>query len=158
MKPASLEEHLSKITLDGNVLQWNSNKTEKEWKQRIRDRAKLAYTSFYSLIQKGINQVKDQLCNTGDTCIIFQKSQFVLIVNKKENKIVSIRDTSWDKPINDKPCKRAILFESEEHAKDIIDNVFFNSMDFDGYSLELTENILQLEVKTNCDCCLEINL
>jgi hypothetical protein len=154
----SLEEVLSEIILDNKILQWNENKTEDAWKDRIKKRTGLSTKNFFELIQLGINKVQKQICSTGDTCIIFQKSKFILIINKDKNKIVTIRDTSWDKPIGDKPCKRAIVFESEEHARDIINNVFLNEMDFEGYSLQCTDNILELEIKTNCNCCLEIDL
>jgi hypothetical protein len=51
-----------------------------------------------------------------------------------------------------------MIFENEEHIKDVIDNVNFNEVDFDGYSYYMTENILQLEVQLKCKCCLEIDI
>ena len=143
--------------LDNEVLSWNSNKTSQEWVKRIKDRTGYSTKDFIELIQIGIDKTKKDFCNTGDTCILFQRSQFILILNKKDKRIVIVRDAKWDKMINGS-CKRTMIFENEEHIKDVIDNVNFNEVDFDGYSYYMTENILQLEVQLKYECCLEIDI
>lgn len=154
-----LEESMNKIFYKEQELLWNINKTEKEWKARIKQRTGLSNTTFFQLLQLGINLKEKEFCNTGITCLMFQKSQFIVLIDIPNMKLITIRDAKWDKIVNpDKPCKRVMIFESEEHIKDIIENVNFNDVDFDGYSYFMTGESLMLEVQHNCDCCLSVDL
>ena len=154
-----LEESLNKIYYKKQELVWNQNKTEKEWKSRIKQRTGLSNNSFFQLLQLGINQKEKEFCKSGITCLMFQKSQFIVLIDAPNLRLVTIRDAKWDKIINpDKPCKRIMIFESEEHIKDIIENVNFNEVDFNGYSYYMTGEPLILEVQHNCDCCISIDL
>jgi hypothetical protein len=110
------------------------------------------------LLQHGIDKKFKDFCDEGDTCLMFQKSQFIVIINKKDLKIITVRDTQWDKPIGNKPCKRTMIFESDEQILDVIENVNFNNVDFNGYSYYMTGDTLMLEVEYTCKCCIQINL
>ena len=154
-----LEESLNKIYFKKQELCWNENKTEKEWKNRIKQRTGLSNATFFQLLQLGIKQKEKDFCQGGITCLMFQKSQFIVLIDVPNLRLVTIRDAKWDKIINpDKPCKRVMIFESEEHIKDIIENVNFNEVDFNGYSYYMTGEPLILEVQHNCDCCISIDL
>ena len=154
-----LNESLSKIYISNKELPWNPNKTEKEWKSRIKERTGLSNNTFFELLQLGVNLKEKEFCKSGITCLMFQKSQFIVLIDLPNNKIVTIRDTKWDKIINpEKPCKRIMIFESEEHARDIIENVNFNEVDFEGYSYYMTGDSLILEVQHKCECCLIVDL
>jgi hypothetical protein len=159
-----LNESLREIYLDGNALSWNTTKTENEFKDRIRARTGYDYKTFYEIVQKGINTISKQkmFCEEGDACIQFLASKFILIVNKKNKKIITIRDMSWDKPIGENPCKRApifeMVFESQEQGRDIVNNVFENRGDFEWGYLDFSEENFGLKVVYNCECCVVVDL
>lgn len=152
-----LKESMKDIYLDKTKLIWNPNKSEKRWKERIKIRTGYTYETFYELIQKAINKHSNQICDIGDSCLIFKNSKFILVLNKEKSKIITIRDTEWEKPLNDTPCKRILSFESKEDEEFYIDVLLENRMDFDWGKYTLNEN-WDLIVETNCTCCVEVDL
>lgn len=159
LEEKGLFESMQKIYFQQQELTWNKNKTDIEWKNRIKDRTGLKEKDFFALVQRGINLKDKDFCKTGQTCLMFQRSSFIVIIDIPNLKMVTIRDSKWDKIINnEKPCKRVMIFESEEHIIDIIENVNFNLVDFDGYSYHMTGEPLILEVQHNCDCCVSVDL
>jgi len=57
LKEKELNEELQKIYFKNKELKWNPNKTEVEFKERIKERTGLSEESFYKIIQKGINKI-----------------------------------------------------------------------------------------------------
>jgi hypothetical protein len=94
-----LEQELKRDLHIGNVvIGWNKNKTDKAFKERILKRTSKSLEEFYSVVQKGFNQItkeKKELSLEGDNCLYFMKSQFVLILDYKNAFIKTIRDARF---------------------------------------------------------------
>ena len=92
-------------TIHGKIT-WNKNKSFNKFKSQIESRIKTVHTTeeyLYRILQKGIN-LKYDVCYSGttnkqdDTCLIYSKSQFLVLFNKAGNFIRSIREiTDLDK-------------------------------------------------------------
>jgi hypothetical protein len=156
-----IQEALKSLYLDSAKLNWNKNKTDEEFEKRILERTSLSLEDFYKIAQAGINTAfnsPQKFAEDGDTCLYFMKSKFVLIVNKPEMMIRTIRDGRWDKPSNS--CNKVIITkESDEQYSDLIENVFFNGTEFNGYKLNvITSDEWLLEVETDCKVCIKVDL
>lgn len=154
-----LVEELQKIFLLDRELTWNQNKTSSEFKDRIKQRTDLSETEFCSLIQRGINLKAKEFPTSGDVCFYFILSKFVLIINMDKFQITTIRDGRWDKPSNG--CNKTLILAEDSDLVDLINNVFCNETEFEGYRLNVlteSEDRWLLEVETFCDVCLSVNL
>lgn len=154
-----IEEDLPLLYIDGKSLRWNPNKTDEEFQKRILDRTNYTFKEFYEVAQTGLDvaQKTKQFTEKGNTCLYYNRSKFVLIVNKEQRRLITIRDGSWDKPSSGK-CKIAMVFESQDDGRDIVNNVLFNGMDFPGYELFITEEELGIGIKDKYESRVDLDL
>ena len=146
-----LKESLKKIYFKNKELKWNPNKTENEFKERIKNRTELSEENFYKIIQEGINKTNIPMDNS--ICLYFIVSKFVLILNTKEMIITTIRDARWDKPGNN--CK-SILIANEDAIKMTQDEInWINEQKY--HSLKVNENY-DLILESKCNYCFKVEL
>ena len=149
-----INEEKNTIYLDGVPLIWNTNKSDDEWLERIHKRTRMNEVQFCEVVQQGIEAASD-ICSTGDTCISFIKSQFVLVVNKRDSRIITVRDGKWDKPTNGK-CNRTFVaeleFDNDEQQRDFVTIYEGKSEQEWGY-IGIGESSMGARVTYNCKCC-----
>jgi hypothetical protein len=104
-----LNEALPQIILDGVILNWNPNKTEIQFKEIIKKRTSLSEKEFYETIQRGFDTIKSVPHNK-DICVFFLKSNFVIIINMIQKRIVTIRHGDW----NNTKCDGGFKYTNEE--------------------------------------------
>lgn len=159
-----IETNYGKIT-------WNKNKSFQKFKSQIEDRIKTAHMTqdyLYKILEKGIN-LKFNDCHLGsiseddDTCLIYSRSQFIVIFNRAGKFIRSIRkSTDLDKIM----CKtKRQIFECkygvENELTNFIEEFDVNLDDIDeGYKFTsvLKDEDILLEVQKMCVKCLQIDL
>ena len=146
-----LYESLSKIYFKGKELQWNPNKTEKEFKDRIKQRTSLNEQEFMKTIQNGINRTK--LPIDSSICLYFVLSKFVLVLNTKEMIITTIRDGRWDKPGN--ICKNTLIANEDVIKMDQNEMDYINEQKY--FSIDVNENF-DLILTPKCNYCFKVEL
>ena len=134
---------------------FNFNKTEKEWQDRIKNRVGLNENEFLTLIEKGLNSINEEdYSNDIDNCILFFKSKFILVINYKDKFIVTIRDMNWKNPISkDKECKRLIHNIKEDLEEEYVNyyvEYYNNNMDNKLESMYFEDN--KMKIYYNCNC------
>lgn len=151
IKFRNLLENLPKIKFQNNELNWNSSKTEEQFKERIRNRTNLSVEQFVQTIQKGIDKTNIPIDTS--ICLYFIVSKFVLILNTKDLFIVTVRDGRWDKPSN--TCNKIIMVNEdvqklEQYEIDYLNEGKYFKMDFD--------NDFNMILESKCNYCFSINL
>jgi hypothetical protein len=146
-----LNEALPEVSLDGVILNWNPNKTEIQFKERIKKRTSLSEKEFYETIQRGFDTIKSVPHNK-DICVFFLKSHFVIIVDMVQKRIVTIRHGDW----NNTKCDGGFKATNEEmrtYCQDYLD--LLN----EGNVIEIigmNEN-MSFNLKIRCSQCYQIN-
>jgi hypothetical protein len=150
-KEIVLQEALKTIIWGNKELKWNPNKTEKEFKERIKKRTNLQEEVFYRTIQDGLNSISLPM-NT-DISVYFIKSKFVLILDTKNLIIKTIRDGSWNKPGNNcselKIANEMVVLMQDDEINYINENKFFKIK-------ELSENF-DIILESTCKKCFSTN-
>ena len=146
-----LEESLTKIYFNGKELSWNPNKTEKDFKDRIKQRTELSEQDFVQIIQKGISKTKLPIDNS--ICLYFLQSKFVLVLNTKEMIITTIRDGRWDKPGN--TCKNTLIANEDAVRMNQDELDYINEQLY--FSVKINENF-DLILESKCNYCFKVDL
>jgi hypothetical protein len=81
-----LNETLPKIYFNNKELTWNPSKSEKDFKDRIKQRTELSESEFMKVIQKGIKLKEKEMPIDDSICMYFFISKFILILSTKEIK------------------------------------------------------------------------
>lgn len=144
-------ESLSKIYFNDKELKWNPNKTEKEFKERIKQRTELSEITFMQTIQKGINQTK--LPTDVSICLYFMKSKFVLVLNTKEMIITTVRDGRLDKPGN--ICKNTLITNEVAIKIDKNELDYLNEQLY--FTIKLNDNF-DILLESKCNFCFKVDL
>lgn len=146
-----VDEALTKIYFNNKELTWNPNKTEKDFKDRIKQRTSLNEKEFMQLIQKGIKQTNIPIDDS--ICLYFINSKFVLVLNTKELIITTIRDGRWDKPGNN--CKSKIIANEDAIKLDRDEINYINEQKY--FNLDVNEKF-DLILESKCNYCFKVDL
>lgn len=164
---------LKDIETEFGSITWNKNKSFNKFKNQIEDRIRLNHVTeefFYKILQKGINS-KFTECYNGtlsvedDTCLVYTRSQFLVIFNRKGKFIRSIRKyTDLDKIM----CKSKKQLFEVKYGSDNELTRFLEELDVnldkndEGYRFDsvLSENKdeMLLEVHKLCQTCIQLDL
>lgn len=148
-------ESLEQISFRGKDLIWNPNKTDTEFKKRIKARTGMNEIDFYKSLRAGLKEGDAKIPSSGAICVYYTKTRFVLILDMDTHMIRTIRDAFWDKPSNG--CNKKVLV-NESVMGDYITNVFFNETEFEGYSIDVIGgDTWLLEIEHHCDICVEVD-
>ena len=150
-RDVSVNEALTKIFYNNKELTWNPNKTEKDFKDRIKQRTELSEVEFMKLIQKGIKQTNIPI--DVSICLYFIHAKFVLVLNTKELIITTIRDGRWDKPGNN--CKSKIIANEDAIKLDADEINYINEQKY--FSIDVNENF-DLILESKCNYCFKVDL
>ena len=150
-RDVSVNEALTKIFFNNKELTWNPNKTEKDFKDRIKQRTELSEVEFMKLIQKGIKQTNIPI--DVSICLYFIHAKFVLVLNTKELIITTIRDGIWDKPGNN--CKSKIIANEDAIKLDADEINYINEQKY--FSIDVNENF-DLILESKCNYCFKVDL
>lgn len=162
---------LEPIQTNYGDITWNKNKSFNKFKKQIESRIKTAHTTedyLYKILQKGFN-LKYNECYSGtlkeddDSCLIFAKSQFIVIFNKTGKFIRSIREMDNLDKIMCKVQKK--IFECKYGTtNEMVEFIEKYEIDLDanedGYQFNsvVINGELLLEVQKLCRICIEVNL
>lgn len=148
---------MQEIKFKNEVLSWNPNKTELDWKKRIKDRTKMSELDFCKTIQKGIDKTPIPVDEA--ICLYFFRSEFVLILNTKNKIITTIRDAKWDKPGNN--CKQVIIanetVKTEEFFEEFLKPINNNLTGNNGWDGVINEKF-EIVINHNCNYCFKVDL
>ena len=148
-----LKEDLPKIYFKNKELTWNPNKTEKDFKDRIKQRTELSESEFMKVIQKGIKLKEKEMPSDDSICLYFFISKFILILNTKEMKIVTIRDGKWFKPTNG--CKNILLLNEDVIKMEQAELDVYNKQEY--FIIDVNENF-DLILESKCNYCFKVDL
>ena len=148
-----VNEELTKIFYNNKELMWNPNKTEKEFKDRIKQRTELSELEFMKTIQRGIKIKEKEIPVDSSICMYFFISKFILILNTKEMIITTIRDGRWFKPTNG--CKNILLLNEDVIKMNQAELDVYNEQEY--FSIDVNENF-DLILESKCNYCFKVNL
>lgn len=148
-----LNETLPKIYFNNKELTWNLNKSEKDFKGRIKQRTELSESEFMKVIQKGIKLKEKEMPLDDSICLYFFISKFILILNTKEMKIVTIRDGKWFKPTNG--CKNILLLNEDVTKMEQVELDAYNNQEY--FTVDVNENF-DLILESKCNYCFKVDL
>ena len=148
-----VNEELTKIFYNNKELMWNPNKTEKEFKDRIKQRTELSELEFMKTIQRGIKIKEKEIPVDSSICMYFFISKFILILNTKEMIITTIRDGRWFKPTNG--CKNILLLNEDVIKMNQAELDVYNEQEY--FSIDVNENF-DLILQSKCNYCFKVNL
>ena len=148
-----VNEELTKIFYNNKELMWNPNKTEKEFKDRIKQRTELSELEFMKTIQRGIEIKEKEIPVDSSICMYFFISKFILILNTKEMIITTIRDGRWFKPTNG--CKNILLLNEDVIKMNQEELDVYNEQEY--FSIDVNENF-DLILESKCNYCFKVNL
>lgn len=139
----------------GNMI-WKPNKTEAEWNMRIAERAGLSKQEFFKNIQLAVDRTYREWDDKVNTCITFLQSKFIMVVNKENNQIITTLDSSWGTSSRD--CKRLIAEEGLISMDEFIDGVCRNHADLPWGTVNLSEDLSDIQIDLNCAKCISVRL
>lgn len=148
-----LNETLTKIYFNNKELSWNPNKTEKDFKDRIKQRTKLSEVQFMKTIQKGIKIKEKEIPVDSSICMYFFISKFILILNTKEMIITTIRDARWDKPTGN--CKSIHIVNEDVIKMDQAELDYYAKQEH--FIFGINENF-DLILESKCNYCFKVDL
>lgn len=152
-RDVSANEALTKIFFNNKELTWNPNKTEKDFKDRIKQRTELSEVEFMKTIQKGIKIKEKEIPIDSSICMYFFISKFILIINTKEMIITTIRDGRWFKPTNG--CKNILLLNEDVIKMDQAELDVYNAQEY--FIIDVNENF-DLILESKCNYCFKVDL
>ena len=148
-----LNEELQKIYFKNKELKWNPNKTEMEFKERIKERTSLSEKQFIEVIQKGIKLKENYIPEDNSICLYFFLSKFILLLNTKEMVITTIRDARWDKPSG--RCKSIRIVNEDVLKMPQYELDYYSNQEY--FEFGINENF-DMILESKCNYCFKIDL
>jgi hypothetical protein len=160
---------LNDIVINNKVVTWNFNKSFDKFKSQIEKRIKSKHIpnneKLEEIITNGLTK-KIEECYLGstkdedDTCLIFMKSQFILLFNKRGMFIRSIRKISELDKITCSEQKPVFetKYGNNNELTDFLELYDFN--DYLGFNFNIirNKNEMLVEVYKSCAKCINIDL
>jgi hypothetical protein len=127
-----------KLPMFDKVL-WNNSLTHNMY-DRIKNRVKLSENDFYKVIENGFEKIYPRLDKSGDYCLYFNKSEFIIIFSfrKETNSIMIVSILEYEMG-----TKRCIELNLNEIKEDLNLEIKENEFGF------LSESIFYYDTKEN---------
>lgn len=165
------ENSFEQLNINNKLWTLTKSKSNSAWNDRIKTRTGLTNEMFFKKISKGIEKAYEkypELDEVENVCLRFLISKFVLIINTKNNIIVTVRDAEWDNLDNGKCDGSKFVVESLKRFNNYTQDTeslesFIKDIDTvnDGYEILVSyegEETLVFEFKDKCDFCVEVEL